>query len=1062
MPRAKRRPRDTRRDAPIEPAPTEARALAAWFAEGVRDEVAALEKSGSSQRFEVLSGIMLSTEGPNQAIFRFTLADGNRLPEEANGRLKTETTEYEASVTSQEADTIHLRLRGVSPEQRHIPRAVLLIDDTALLRMLAEVLDRIAGGVNPAGPLSVVTFHPHQATVATVALPRSVVRGRIEPCQQQVLEQACGSSVTYVWGPPGTGKTFVIARLIAALLESGERVLIASHTNAAVDQALYEAIKRDARENGPLAAHPAVAAGQVVRIGGKPDRRIPDTVRLDKIVESRTESATQQIEQLEFEADHLRHQGVQAEAAIHEWDKLASAFERLRAAEQAVKDQEKLYEQALAHATNIKGIIQTRRIELQAAQQAWFFRAARTERDQRSLHQAEHDLGQTEDKLQVIRQSGQSAVHVLKEARTSVASCQSVCIKLPQRLTLQQQLEDVRAKLTQIEEEIRQLHDFLAQMEKTIISEARAVFCTLTKNYTAEALEGQAFDAVIIDEISMALPPLVFVAANRATRRVVLVGDFLQLPPIVRSDSEISNRRLARDVFELAGIVIDGKPNPRCPVLAKLDGQHRMVPKIADVARHLVYVGAGGLRDDPEVIGRERPRWLNALSEDPLLIVDTADLHCWSGKEPGTLSRFNFYSSAIAADLAALAARGCKRPEDGKPPPIGIITPFAAQRRLLTRLVDAMGLRPWVAAGTVHTFQGQQAELIIFDSVLDEPYWSARLCTPHRSEKVLRDLNVAVTRACESFVFVGSSEWLNQHAKEPSALGKLWAHLKRHARLVQASELLASDKINPMTLFPDGGLVWPPGSLDGKPALELLDDTTFYTRFAQDVSQASKSIFALAAYFGEYRWPRVEPLLKAALNRGIDVTIVTPPAEEASSPGYIRQVLNNLRRCGAVVATASGLHGKDVIIDERIVYTGSMNWASHRGRIEVIHRINAPAYAKRCLEFLQAKHLRRASVMSDGTPRTCPHCRQPTWIVNLRQQPEWDLQPLKIGCTNKECAEGYLVPIDQRAPFAQWPVCQVDSLTRYRRVRRGRGEMWQCPKHPKVCPTDRVVPGDPG
>jgi hypothetical protein len=42
----------------------------------------------------------------------------------------------------------------------------------------------------------------------------------------------------------------------------------------------------------------------------------------------------------------------------------------------------------------------------------------------------------------------------------------------------------------------------------------------------------------------------------------------------------------------------------------------------------------------------------------------------------------------------------------------------------------------------------------------------------------------------------------------------------------------------------------------------------------------------------------------------------------------------------AVVVLASGLHGKNVIIDERIVYTAGMNCSSNRARVEEIHRID--------------------------------------------------------------------------------------------------------------------------
>src|SRR5205823_2678095 len=96
----------------------------------------------------------------------------------------------------------------------------------------------------------------------------------------------------------------------------------------------------------------------------------------------------------------------------------------------------------------------------------------------------------------------------------------------------------------------------------------------------------------------------------------------------------------------------------------------------------------------------------------------------------------------------------------------------------------------------------------------------------------------------------------------------------------------------------------------------------------------------LVPFFGEYRWPRVQPLFAGALARGLDVTLVTPPLSEAENRTYVERAIDNLRQSGAVVISASGLHGKDIVIDERIHYTGSLNWASHRGRAEIMHRTN--------------------------------------------------------------------------------------------------------------------------
>ena len=233
---------------------------------------------------------------------------------------------------------------------------------------------------------------------------------------------------------------------------------------------------------------------------------------------------------------------------------------------------------------------------------------------------------------------------------------------------------------------------------------------------------------------------------------------------------------------------------------------------------------------------------------------------------------------------------------------------------------------------------------------------------------------------------------------------------------------------------------------------EHLDETSFFERFAEDLNAASDSIFGLAPYFGEYRWPRIQPLIHAALARRVKVTLVTPPLSEAENRSYVEKVVKNLRDLVAVVVSASGVHGKDVIIDEEVIYTGSMNWSSSRGRSEEVHRIHAPEYAKLCLQLMQAKHIRQAAIHEDGTLRVCPLCGWPVQVVNQRRQHgTWDFQAIKVGCTNPDC-EGYLRNIDERAPFKDAPVCKVDGRTKYRRVHRVEGRSLAMPEAPKRLP----------
>ncbi len=77
---------------------------------------------------------------------------------------------------------------------------------------------------------------------AEVPDPRDVRDGfRLDEWQLKVVSAALAlreNEILLVVGPPGTGKTRVIAKIAYELMKRGERVLIASHTNRAVDNAI--------------------------------------------------------------------------------------------------------------------------------------------------------------------------------------------------------------------------------------------------------------------------------------------------------------------------------------------------------------------------------------------------------------------------------------------------------------------------------------------------------------------------------------------------------------------------------------------------------------------------------------------------------------------------------------------------------------------------------------------------------------------------------------------------------------------------------------------------------
>ena len=1038
--------------------PTE---LALWFQEAVEAEVKSLEQAGGTQRFELLSGSQVQARSAGEGVYQFILADGTRLPEDAEGRLLVHGIEFRASILGQEANRVQLLVEGEAPLPPGIPNATLAVDDTALLVALAKRLGELSTADEVPSQFASLPFHPSLANVGSRALPEVPALVSLNRELRDVLEQATGSSLTYVWGPPGTGKTYAIARLVTALVHSGERVLLTSHTHAAIDQALFETVSEEASiSGGPMANDPLVREGKVLRLGRVSDRKVPEEVCLDKVVERESRGLQDAITDLEAQARPFAERRSLAKAELRQWQHLDELEQQLA----RFGDEERnvgVTELEVAKRLEDIGAVQAKTAEeLTEARSAWFGRARKVSRMNQAITRLNAELDSASDARATLLARRKDLSSLMESVEAALKPARATSEGLRPRSELDQESARLDSKLADIEAALQRHQEELSRIEAELIDQAQVICCTLTKNYMGRELADQTFDAVIVDEVSMALPPLLFLAANRARARVIPVGDFLQLPPVVRSDTDVSERRLRQDAFHLSGVAVGTAPAKGVTALAKLTTQQRMVPAIADVARHLAY-GPSGIEDDASVIGRESPDWLDPFPSSALVIVDTSDLHCWSGKQPGSLSRFNLYSATLAVELAALAAAGCPEPGLSEPPHIGIVTPYAAQRRLLARLVRDLELTQWVLAGTVHTFQGSEANLILFDAVLDDPYWSAMLCTPSRAEDVIRQLNVAVTRAKDKFVLIGSSDWLNKHAKPASGLGRLWQFLVDRAELVPAADLIRVESVASATQLLHEPVGWALPMADGVPIHEILDEQTFFPRFADDMNAASRSFFGLVPFFGQYRWPRVQPLFASALQRGVEVTLVVPPLLEASNRAYVEAAVDNLRELGAIVVQGAGLHGKDIVLDERIHYTGSLNWASHRGRSEVMHRTQSEALAKLVLQFLQARYIRSAATQELGLPRSCPVCGGPTQVVNQRKQNgNWDKQAMKVGCANPACQQ-YLRNIDERPPLLSPPVCRKDGRTKMRRVKRGRGEVWKCPKHPKECGTEKVVPGDP-
>jgi len=452
------------------------------------------------------------------------------------------------------------------------------------------------------------------------------------------IKNCLKSYVHFVWGPPGTGKTFTLARVVKELINGGEKVLVLSHSNIAVDVASLNVAK--------------IYKGTQDIINGRLIRYGP------------------------IYSEDLNH------------------FKEL----------------------SIEYQIEQKKPALLAKKYA-------LEDERRKLTQ----------KLK-LNTSGESNA-------------------------LTRRIKEIRVELKLIEETIKALTIM-------ILNEAKFISTTLSRLAIDEKLRNLSFDTVIIDEASMANLPFVALCALRATKRLLIFGDFRQLPPICLSQSTDAQMWLATDVFETSGV--SKAVNSECSDnrITLLRYQYRMSNDISETVSKFAY-------NDQLKIGRIENQWnyvLPNLFKKRLSILNTSDLLpiCSLEAKEGSYSRVNPIHAVISTQLINLSINGCNS--------IAYISPYRAQAKLVRGLLKETGLEH-VTAATVHKFQGNERDVVIIDLTDSFPLKGASNLTGRNVELTSRLLNVALSRAKEQIIIIANKEFMKESYAEYSPLINLFSIL---------------------------------------------------------------------------------------------------------------------------------------------------------------------------------------------------------------------------------------------------------------------------------------------
>lgn len=351
--------------------------------------------------------------------------------------------------------------------------------------------------------------------------------------------------------------------------------------------------------------------------------------------------------------------------------------------------------------------------------------------------------------------------------------------EVPEKIDLECQLAgnkvDEHGGTEELEAEIERLMNLNERHE---LKKKQLVATTLAKVCTSELFYSLSYDAVVVDEGSMAGIPYMLLMAAKSKKHLVVAGDPMQLPPIAITNHPKSRDFLEQDIFTYVsksgttGDLFqwhDFNPHFTC----FFDVQYRMKDDLAGVISSVFYEGR--LKSGTPADG-------NLLSDGTasVALVDTSKYNPVLEQEAGERG-----FKPINEVHHRLIEESVKRLTKNHPAEdIGIIVPFRNSVYKVRSHLWKKGFRD-IEVGTIHTFQGREKAVIIFDTVMSgewqnggKRHYSVRPFDEAKNGlSVPRLLNVAFSRSKELLVIIADMQHV-QKVYGNKFLGRLLGSVK--------------------------------------------------------------------------------------------------------------------------------------------------------------------------------------------------------------------------------------------------------------------------------------------
>lgn len=188
----------------------ELKGILSEFRDALEEEIDKIKKSGQSSTL-LFGGRQIESHGAD-LWYRFNVEYVPSLPADTPCKLVIGKDQFDVTVISYEENSIVISTKTTLPDT--IGKARLENGATVLMERLIKCIEENAEKENPAGKRMLSSDCGVYPAKKIFEYDDLALNTGNTQSQNNAIVSALSSDITYIWGPPGTGKTTVIGQII--------------------------------------------------------------------------------------------------------------------------------------------------------------------------------------------------------------------------------------------------------------------------------------------------------------------------------------------------------------------------------------------------------------------------------------------------------------------------------------------------------------------------------------------------------------------------------------------------------------------------------------------------------------------------------------------------------------------------------------------------------------------------------------------------------------------------------------------------------------------------------